>query len=246
MISEKLRQLKEKSVQLNYGRELVVSMAMPYIRQATSQPVIILDIGFGTGADLLNIRRAAVNHNLGLYGIDGYDPHVVKAAELGILAWKRNIEADVFPFEDGSVDLVVANQVLEHTKEIFWTLSEVSRILKPGGIVIVGVPNLASLHNRILLLLGRQPSTIELLGPHVRGFTRGAFERFVTADGYFDIMAVAGSNFYPFPPPAANLLSRVLPTMAVGLFFMCQRSNKPGRFIDVLRTRFYETVYYQG
>jgi SAM-dependent methyltransferase len=218
MISEKLRQLKEKSVQLNYGRELVVSMAMPYIRQATSQPVIILDIGFGTGADLLNIRRAAVNHNLGLYGIDGYDPHVVKAAELGILAWKRNIEADVFPFEDGSVDLVVANQVLEHTKEIFWTLSEVSRILKPGGIVIVGVPNLASLHNRILLLLGRQPSTIELLGPH----------------------------FYPFPPPAANLLSRVLPTMAVGLFFMCQRSNKPGRFIDVLRTRFYETVYYQG
>jgi SAM-dependent methyltransferase len=246
MISKWLRRLKDRSVQLNYGRELIVSIALSHIRQIPAQSVSILDIGFGSGADLLNIKHAAGDHRLELYGVDGYDPHVDKAAELGIRAWRRDIESDLLPFDDQSIDIVIANQIIEHTKEIFWILSEVSRILKPGGIAIVGVPNLASLHNRILLLFGQQPSSIELLGPHVRGLTKGAFERFITADGYFTMKTVAGSNFYPFPPLIARPLSGVLPTLAVSLFFVCQRSHRPGRFIDVLDTRFYETVYYRG
>lgn len=62
-----------------------------------------------------------------------------------------NIERDPLPFADESVDIFMANQVLEHCKEIFWIFSEVSRCLKPGGCFIIGVPNLAALHNRLLL-----------------------------------------------------------------------------------------------
>lgn len=41
-----------------------------------------------------------------------------------------NIERDSLPLADGQADLIIANQILEHTKEIFWIFHEVSRSLK--------------------------------------------------------------------------------------------------------------------
>ena len=66
----------------------------------------------------------------------------------------------------------MANQILEHTKEIFWILDQVSTVLKEGGHFLLGVPNLASLHNRLLLAFGRQPSPIQNNSAHVRGYTK--------------------------------------------------------------------------
>jgi len=34
-------------------------------------------------------------------------------------------------------------------------MSEISRVLKPGGLVMIGTPNVANLKNRILLLFGK-------------------------------------------------------------------------------------------
>jgi predicted SAM-dependent methyltransferase len=69
-----------------------------------------------------------------------------------------NIERDSLPFEPNSIDLIIANQVLEHTKEVFWIFDQVFRALKVGGHFLVGVPNVASLHNRLLLLAGVHPT----------------------------------------------------------------------------------------
>ena len=43
-------------------------------------------------------------------------------------------------------------------------MHEFSRVLKVGGQIIVGLPNLAALHRRILLLLGKQPTCIRANG----------------------------------------------------------------------------------
>jgi hypothetical protein len=118
--------------------------------------------------------------------------------------------------------------------------------LKPQGFVLTGVPNLASLHNRVALLFGMQPTSIQVLGPHVRGFTAPGFTEFVETDGYFINKAVKGSNFYPFPPSISRFLSRLLPLMSVGLFFKTQRTSKPGVFIEVLKSRFFETPFFTG
>lgn len=121
-----------------------------------------------------------------------------------------------------------------------------SRVLKKGGVAIIGFPNLASLHNRLLLLFGDQPTCIRMPDPHVRGITKGAFYQFVTTDGYFEVEQITGSNFYPFPPRFANILATAFPSLAISLFFLCRRSNKAGKFIDVLNTRSYETNYFTG
>jgi len=117
-----------------------------------------------------------------------------------------------------------------------------------GGLVIVGVPNLASLHNRIMLLLGEQPSCIEVLSSHVRGFTAPSFKRFIETDGYFNVLETRGSNFYPFPSSVSKYLSKLFPTLSVGIFFLIKRKNKNGKFFDAqrIKTRFTKTQYFSG
>lgn len=247
MVRSRLARLKERHTGLSYGREIIARWCAAYIRGLNREPVNVLDIGCGRyGTDLRNVRDAAGGRQVRLFGVEQHIPNVEEVRGHGISAFALDVERERLPAEDAFFDIVIANQIVEHVKEIFWVFSEISRVLKPGGLLVVGVPNLASLHNRLLLLAGEQPSTIETLGPHVRGFTAPALRRFVEADGYFKIIQVKGSNFYPFPPPLSTVLSRLFPTLSVGLFVAARRQEKRGTFIQVLDTRYYETAYFKG
>lgn len=63
-----------------------------------------------------------------------------------------NVKADFFwdglkmPFEDGSFDVVISTEVLEHVPDPAHYLAEVKRVLKPGGVFFFTVPFLMSLH----------------------------------------------------------------------------------------------------
>ncbi|MEA2101747.1 MAG: class I SAM-dependent methyltransferase, partial [Thermodesulfobacteriota bacterium] len=146
------------------------------------------------------------------------------------------------------MDLVIANQILEHTKEIFWIFNEISRVLRIGGRMIIGVPNLASLHNRILLLLGRQPSPIKSTSAHVRGFTRSDLMRFMECwPGGYRLIDFQGSNFYPFPSLIARPLARCLPTMAWGIFLLVEKTRAyDGAFVRFPVDHKLETNFYLG
>jgi SAM-dependent methyltransferase len=138
-----------------------------------------------------------------------------------------NIERDAFPFADESMDVLMANQVLEHVKEIFWIFHQVSRSLRVGGHFVLGVPNLASLHNRVLLALGRQPTAIQIHSAHIRGYTKEGLMRFFNevAPGLFELRGAGGSNFYPFPPFIAKPLAAIFPTMAWGCFLLLKKKR---------------------
>jgi len=146
----------------------------------------------------------------------------------GITTHCLNIEVDRFPFDDGTVDIVIANQIFEHTKEVFWIFHEISRILAVGGCCIIGVPNLASLHNRLLLAMGRQPTSIKMASAHVRGFTKKDFLHFIDVcyPGGYTLRKFGGSNFYPFPPSIARPLASVFPTFAWSIFFMLEKQRE--------------------
>jgi SAM-dependent methyltransferase len=159
---------------LNYGRhhtKRFLSASMPY--------ATVLDLGAGHGDDLLLARE--VNPWAALHAIEGYPEYARELAEKKIAVHVQNIEKDLFPFDDGTVNLIIANQILEHTKEIFWIFHEITRVLPVGGKAIIGVPNLAALHNRILLAFGRQPSPIKTHSAHIRGFTKTDMLKFLEA-----------------------------------------------------------------
>ncbi len=204
--------------ELNYGRGNIRHFAGIIDKYSS-----VLDIGAGSGTDLLSYKER--NPDCILYALEGYEPNVLNLESKNIKTYSHNLEFDVFPFESESLDVINANQILEHTKEIFWIFHEVTRTLKVGGYLVVAVPNLASLHNRLLLMLGKQPTPIQNNSAHVRGFTKGDFIKFLDIWPGYEVIDFKGSNFYPFPPVIAKPLSVLFPSMSWSIFFLLKKTR---------------------
>ncbi len=227
---------------LNYGRHIVadyLSSIKPY--------QVVVDLGAGLGNDLFIARQLVPNCHA--YAIEAYKPYVEALELRGITTFSLNIERDSYPFENQSVDVIISNQIIEHIKEIFWVFHEISRVLSVGGHWIIGVPNLASLHNRLLLLAGKQPSSLKNSSAHVRGFTKGDLLNLLDKafPNGFRMVKFQGSNFYPFPPQLARPLARVFPSFAWSIFLLLQKTKDyHGEFLRYPIENRLETNFYLG
>lgn len=77
-------------------------------------------------------------------------------------------------YDDGVFDVVVCEQVIEHLHNTTFFLSELRRILRPGGHLLLSTENLASWPNVFALLLQRAPfSTQAVCGRFVGGWKDG-------------------------------------------------------------------------
>jgi SAM-dependent methyltransferase len=109
-----------------------------------------------------------------------------------------NLESGAFPAADGAFDLVVWNRELVTLKNAVPALREARRVLSPGGFLVLAVPNLAALHNRALLLAGRQPTTLHINnGDHVRGFAMRPMTGFLQRDLGLRVVEVRGVGIAP-------------------------------------------------
>lgn len=62
---------------------------------------------------------------------------------------------DFLPFSDKNFDIVIHHDVIEHSKKPYLMIKEQYRVLKEGGILIVGTPNIFRPANVIKLITGR-------------------------------------------------------------------------------------------
>ena len=179
--------------ELNYGRDAICS----FLRKARPYSTV-LDIGAGGGHDLLAARK--IEPGSALFAIECHGPNVEHLRSAEICTYDINVESEEIPLSAETIDLVISNQTFEHLKEVFWVLHQTSQVLRVGGHLIIGVPNLASLHNRILLAVGCQPTSIKNNSAHVRGYTRSDFINLLGCfpQGY-KLEAWRGGNFYPLP-----------------------------------------------
>jgi SAM-dependent methyltransferase len=157
----------------------------------------LLDVGCWEG-EATALYGAALR-GAELHGIEVFPEPAAVAAARGVTVAALDLERDGWPYPDAHFDAVVCNQVLEHLKNIWLPLDEMARVTRPGGTLVVSVPNLASLHNRVLLALGRQPTSIRVVGPHVRGFALHEFVRVLERGGRFEVVEVRGVGFPPLP-----------------------------------------------
>ena len=70
---------------------------------------------------------------------------------------KCNVETEPLPFPEGSYDAIVFNEIFEHLRiNPIFTLQEVKRVLKPGGLLLLSTPNLLSVRGMYDLLVKGQ------------------------------------------------------------------------------------------
>ncbi|MBI2459191.1 MAG: class I SAM-dependent methyltransferase [Parcubacteria group bacterium] len=206
-----------------------------------------LDIGCGQGADLSIVSR--LQPECKLFGIDYGAGNFARLRENNITPFLVNIENEPLPFKDNSMDFIIANQVLEHAKEIFWINHEIFRTLKVGGYLFFAVPNILSLHNRILMMFGYHPTQYKLISAHVRPFSKKDVFNFYKSIGsdFCEFKGFWGSQFYPFPKYMARLLSRFFPSFSFSIFFLIKKTNKySDDFIKWPEIAQLETNYFTG
>jgi SAM-dependent methyltransferase len=99
------------------------------------------------------------------------------------------------PFRTGSVDVVYSMGTIEHFPEYAEAVGEIFRVLKPGGLAIVGVPNKLDPFLRPLMVHVLNACGLYGYGME-KSFTPGALQRLLESAG-FRVTARTGILFMP-------------------------------------------------
>jgi SAM-dependent methyltransferase len=94
------------------------------------------------------------------------------------------------PLEDASADLIWCSEVIEHIADTSAWLSEVHRVLAPGGRLLLTTPA----HGRLRLLLGGVERYSEPLGDHLHLYTARSLRTLLGGFGFADTRIWAASG----------------------------------------------------
>jgi ubiquinone/menaquinone biosynthesis C-methylase UbiE len=87
------------------------------------------------------------------------------------------------PFGDGSFDLVLCAEAIEHVRDVQLMLSEVRRVLRPGGTLALTTPGHSRLTALRLAVVGWERE-FDPLSPHLRFLTRRSLRRLLGEMGF--------------------------------------------------------------
>ncbi len=113
----------------------------------------LLEIGYGSGILLKTLRPFAQE----LYGIDLHDKSDLVERSLAKEGVRAHLSQDnilQMKFSDQFFDALLCFSVLEHLTETEQAFSEIVRVLKPGGIAIIGFPAVNKWMNTLFNVTG--------------------------------------------------------------------------------------------
>jgi SAM-dependent methyltransferase len=179
---------------------------LPYLPK--DKQARIIDLGTGLGHVLFFLRRAGYTNILG----------VDVGHEVIEFCRKRN-----FPVEEEeivtwlkahpeSADALVLNDVLEHqTKPEMWAMLEAMRsALKPGGVVLIKVPNMGN------PLLGNDSRYLDIT--HQNGFNENSLRQTLFMAKYSKV-DVIGPDIYVTKDPIVNVVCRAIAYVLDKIFY---------------------------
>lgn len=113
----------------------------------------LIDLGCDDGDMTMKIARKLQSKDI--TGIDIIEDELIKAKEKKIKTYKMDLN-NKLEFKDESFDVIHANQVIEHIADVDLFMSEIKRILKKGGYVIISTENASSWCNIVASIMGWQ------------------------------------------------------------------------------------------
>jgi SAM-dependent methyltransferase len=159
-----------------------------------------LDLGCGEGDFTAALARAGAAAT----GVEIADAAIVRARTRrpGLDFRLAPIDGPL-PLEDNSFELVWASEVIEHVADTARWLSEVRRVLVPGGRLLLTTPT----HGRLRLALGGIERFSPPLGDHLHLYSRRSLREQLNEFGFLDVRVRAVGG--------APLLRRLLLARAV-------------------------------
>jgi ubiquinone/menaquinone biosynthesis C-methylase UbiE len=159
-----------------------------------------LDLGCGTGDFTALLAEAGAS----AVGLEVAEAALARArAEHPELDFRLAPIEGRLPLEDNALDLVWCSEVIEHVADTGRWLSEVRRVLAPGGRLLLTTPA----HGRARLALGGIERFSEPLGDHLHLYSRRSLRALLEEFGFGEVVVRAAGG-----PP---LLRRTLLARAV-------------------------------
>ncbi|NOX71220.1 MAG: class I SAM-dependent methyltransferase [Candidatus Micrarchaeota archaeon] len=169
-----------------------------------------LDIGCGDGY-ITEIIGKSISARM--FGVEISADAAKKAKEKGINVKLFDITKGKLPFESDFFDMVFCGDVIEHVYDTEKLLENILDVLRPGGTLILSVPNIASWYNRGFLLIGWLPTWVESASKlytgnpfmknsvgHIRAFTEKSLSSLLDIIGFENIVVkgspILGNGMY--------------------------------------------------
>lgn len=184
----------------------------------------LLDLGCHDGAWSMELARACGIEEV--HGVEVVEEAAIAAEARGLVVHREDLNGSL-SIEDETFDIVHSNQVIEHVSDVDHFVSEIYRILRPGGHAIVSTENGSSWHNVAAAIMGWQIFSLTNVSGKVAGLGnpfavhrnteafsktwrhktimnyRGLVELF-EVHGFEDVR-VRGAGYYPLPATLGSL-----------------------------------------
>jgi SAM-dependent methyltransferase len=112
--------------------------AADFVRRAHEERdrLRLLDVGSGSA----QLKHFCDFGNIDWYGVDISARGIKECRDMGYKMCRCDIDEEPLPFDDEAFDVVVGSHVLEHLCDRESAVKEMGRVLKAGGLLIIGVP----------------------------------------------------------------------------------------------------------
>jgi ubiquinone/menaquinone biosynthesis C-methylase UbiE len=157
----------------------------------------ILDFGCGDGEIIKEMIK--INPKAKYLGLDVSDTALERAsASLPGVEFHKIEDGSTFPLTDNSVDFIFASEVIEHVYDTEKVFSEIARVLRRGGQILITTPYHGFVKNLFIVFIAFDKH-FDPTGPHIRFFSKRSLYRLLKKAGLKPVAHGYFGRSYPIP-----------------------------------------------
>ena len=157
----------------DYSRDITEDKEGDMVRAHLNGDRKILELGCG--------GRKTVDYAIGVDKVENGSPIPILPSIISVADVSADVEKEL-PFEERSQDAIIARHILEHCVDTVGTIKEWGRVIRPGGKLIVAVPD------------ERITQSIPLNIEHVHAFSPESLKNLVELCGFKEVKSESSGN----------------------------------------------------
>lgn len=162
-------------------------------QQRSVRPIEMLDVGCGDGVITRRLRLSLPDAAIRAVDLDPVRLRRATAHCEGVSFCQGHIGA--LPFPDDSFDVVLCHHVIEHVADDVEVLAECRRVLRPNGLLLLGIPQEDAAIGRLLRLMHRR---MYAAGEHIHFYSIATMRDLLATAGFTSVEHAKFGFLFPF------------------------------------------------